>query len=43
MPEDLIYGALLANKAAVEVDPVSRQANWISYQVLLQRMTSFGR
>ena len=26
MPEDLIYGALLANKAAVEVDPVSRQA-----------------
>ena len=43
IPEDLIYGALLANKVAVEVDPVSRQANWISHQVLLQRMYKFRR
>lgn len=43
MSEDLIFGSLLASKLAVELDPVSRQAEWISYQVLLQRMNNFGR
>lgn len=43
IPEELILGAMLTDRVAVEVDPVTRSATWVSYQNLLRRMTTFGR
>ncbi|WKW52048.1 HNH endonuclease [Rhodomicrobium lacus] len=43
IPEELILNAMFADRAAVEVDPVTRSASWVSYQTLLLRMSSFGR